>query len=70
MSDAKKIRELLRIMNHQLCLDGLWPRVRTPAEAYLIAALQHLHAVIEDDVVFAKYVKGKYWDLDVEVEQL
>ena len=66
MSDPKT-KELLDIVQHQASLQSLWLMEPTIVEALLQAALRHLHAIIEDDLVAAKRAKDFYWNVEAEL---
>lgn len=53
--------KLERIVKHQADLESLWLMNTTITEALLMAALRHLHAVIEGDDVSANRSKSIYW---------
>lgn len=67
MKLSEKIAELQKIVDHQAGMESLWLMYPTITEAALMAALRHLHAVIEDDEVSAKEAKKHYWDLESEL---
>lgn len=64
---TKKQKLLEEIANHQANLSILWLAKPTFGEAMLMAALRHLHAVIEDDPEIAEHQKSLYWRIDDEL---
>jgi hypothetical protein len=59
------------VVAHQASMVSIWasPAGRKPTmqEDILLAALRHLHAVIEGDVFMADFFKKTYWDMDSEL---
>lgn len=66
-AEVRKESELQAIVEHQLNMESLWLMKPTISEAILIAALRHLHAVIEGDEVMAALSKRAYWNLESEL---
>lgn len=60
-------KELVSVANRQAEMKSLWPLNPTLTEALLVAAIRHLHAVIEADRKAADASKKKYWDLESEL---
>ncbi len=60
-------RELIAVANHQVDMKSLWTIEPTITEALLMAALRHLHAVIEADRWAADKCKAIYWNCDCEL---
>ncbi len=60
-------RELIEVANHQAEMESLWLQSPTITEALLMAALRHLHAVIEADRRAADKSKAIYWNCDIEL---
>jgi len=58
------------VVAHQAKMESIWAapigRHHTMQEAILLAALRHLHAVIEGDLIAAEIVKKMYWDMESE----
>ena len=61
------IDDLQAIVNHQAEMESLWLMHPTITEAMLMAALRHLHAVIEGDELSAEKSKRQYWNLEEEM---
>lgn len=59
--------ELADIVQHQASLESLWLLEPTITEALLMAAIRHLHAVIENNPRAAKAAKEIYWDVESEL---
>ena len=64
MTPPNKPGELAEIVAHQANLESLWLMHPTITEALLMAALRHLHAVIENNPVAAKAAKRIYWNVE------
>jgi hypothetical protein len=64
-------KEIKKVVDHQANLVSLWAepvgRKVTMHESMLMAALRHLHAVIEGDVLMAKIMKQRYWHIEDEL---
>lgn len=59
--------ELEDVVKHQAEMQSLWIKNPTATEVILMAALRHLHALIEDDPHMAKICKEFYWDLESDL---
>lgn len=66
-----KDEHVLDIVRHQANMESLWAtpcgRMHTLHESLLMAALRHLHAVVEGDIITAERAKKHYWDLESEM---
>lgn len=62
-----RIGECEKIVKHQAEMQSLWLIYPNINEALLMAALRHLHAVIEGDAPGALAAKGVYWDVESEL---
>lgn len=67
----EKLEELEEIVAYQSNITILWsvPEERpwTLQETMLMAALRHLHAVIEGDEFTARLAKEGYWNIEEEL---
>jgi hypothetical protein len=55
--------DLQFIVDHQAEMSILWPNTPSFVEGVMMAALRHLHAVIEGDRETAARAKRLYWEL-------
>jgi hypothetical protein len=59
------------VVAHQAKMESIWAapigRPHTMQEAILLAALRHLHAVIEGDLIKAEAIKRLYWNMESEL---
>lgn len=62
-----RMKELTEIVEHQSNMESLWLAKPSLVEAMLLAALRHLHAVIEGDAEIAERAKKVYWNLEVDL---
>ncbi len=60
-------KTLQEIVDHQANLESLWLMHPTITEALLMAALRHLHAVIEGHQAEAESAKRVYWGVESEL---
>ena len=71
MTEAQ-ISNLERVVEHQSKMTSIWSepvdRKRTIQETVLLAALRHLHAIVENDPDTAFLCYRKYWDIDSELQ--
>lgn len=67
MIHHKPNQHIIEVVEHQANMESLWLLEPTFNEAILIAALRHLHAVIEGDDLMAKEAKAAYWTLEIEL---
>lgn len=62
-----QMKELREAVEHQAKMESLWLMNPTITEAMLMAALRHLHAIIEGDEEIIDAVKAEYWNLESEL---
>lgn len=64
---ADRPNQLKEIVEHQANIASLWLMHPTITEALLMAALRHLHAVIEGDEKAAALAKQVYWNVESDL---
>jgi len=61
------VAKIKAVVDHQANMECLWVDKPLITEQTLMAALRHLHAVIENDHMEAERSKKQYWHMEPKI---